>query len=178
MRVGALGASLWILAQALACAKDVVLQHGLYVDRRLQLSVEDPTRFLDGWQRVDVEGALLAFRGPQGATMSLLRQCGRPAAPLPILARQLLRGTESPSVVRQGPVALAGGEAFVVVAHAGLEGRAADVKTVTRRLGDCTLDWVLVAPQGLAEFEEAFDRWWASLRLGGTTPGLRAEGSP
>jgi hypothetical protein len=164
MRVGILGASLWILAQTLACAKDVVLQGGRYVDRRLLFSVEDPTRGLDGWERVHVEGTLLAFRGPQGATMSLLRQCSRPAASLPILARQLLRGTDSPVIRQQGLVAVAGGEAFVVVARAGLEGRAADVKTVTRRLRDCTLDFVLVAPSGFEEAEVAFDRWWTSLR--------------
>jgi hypothetical protein len=43
-------------------------------------------------------------------------------------------------------------------------GEALQLKTVTRVVGPCSYDWILVARSGLEGPEPAFDAWWKSFR--------------
>jgi len=101
-------------------------------------------------------------------------------------ARELLIGLEDREIVEEGPVLVDGAPGWAILAHATSEGRAAGLRTVTRRLGDCSLDWILVFPfedQALAEgrvrgLEEDFSDWWSSFRVTEAEPGSGVEPDP
>jgi hypothetical protein len=166
VRVFRIAAALCALLPAPACAGDLARADGRIVHRRLGLSVEDPARWPAGWRPVEVDGAALAFRGPDGATLSLLARCGGDAASeLPALAHALLLGLDARDVLSEAPVRAGDAAAWMQTARAELDGRAVHVKSVTRRAApDCTVDLLLVTPGPLADTEPDFDRWWGSLR--------------
>lgn len=115
------------------------------------------------FRRVRVEGAELAYRGPSGSTLTLLRECGRADAPIALLARQLRIGAigEGDELLDSSKVAIAGEEGFAQLFRA-FEGRESVlVRSVTLRSGGCTYDWVLVGA-GDAAVDAAFERWWRS----------------
>jgi hypothetical protein len=43
-------------------------------------------------------------------------------------------------------------------------GKVVRLKTVTRVIGECSYDWILIAPGGFEGPETVFDRWWRSFR--------------
>lgn len=148
-------------------------------------SIAAPPGLGTRWERIDVEGAVLAYRGLPGspvadASLSLLHRCDRPLAPTRTLARHLLIGLDERAFVRDGaqPVAGADGWAQDLVARVG--GDRVRLRTVTRVDGPCITDWVLVARTAVAEEEVGdfgvaasdFEAWWASFRAGqGEGPG-------
>lgn len=148
-----------------ACAADVARHAGGF-RHRSGFEIADPAAWGSGWRPVRVEGAALAYRGPGQATMSWLVGCRRPVAAPSVLARQLLIGLRGRAVTGSGPVSVAGGEGWSQRITASQDGAAVHMKTVTRVLEGCVLDWVLVTPGGIEALEADFDRWWSSLRVG------------
>ena len=74
---------------------------------------------------------------------------------------------EGAEVEREGPVEIAGREAWTLVASANEDGRRVRVKAVTRvSARGCTDDFLLITPGELAAREASFDRWWASYAEG------------
>lgn len=146
------------------CAGPLAAREDRIVHQRRGWSVADPAAFAEAWRRVEVEGALAAYRGPGGASMTLTQACQRSEIPLPVLAREILLGLDAREVRSAGPVEVGGAPGYRQVARARLGDRTVDVKTVTRRVDGCSLDWILVAPDGLEGVEPLFDRWWASFR--------------
>lgn len=117
------------------------------------------------WDRVDIEGADLAFRRVAGrgeTTMIVASRCGAGHAPLRVLARHLLFGIGPREVRESGPAVVAGGPAWVQWADAGPPESAIHIKTVTARLDGCLVDWVLASSDDFDAAVPEFDRWWAS----------------
>jgi hypothetical protein len=158
--------ALWMALVGAACAGPLVHTAGGYWHRKHDFRIAEPPGPGPSWKRVDVDGAPLAFRRAGPDAMSLLSRCGRPVAEAQLMARHLVIGVEDRTLVRAGPVRVAGRSGWTQT----LETRRGDVpvlvKTVTLVVGDCTFDWILVAAGPFAPAEGAFDRWWASFRLG------------
>lgn len=170
-------ATLVVALQAPACASDWVAEAGRLRHRELDLSLADPAA-QGGWTRIEVEGARLAFRGPDGATMSFLRDCEERREGSPRLAaRQLLLGLETRRLREDRAVEVAGAPGWLQVVEARDEDRAARLKTVTRLDGGCREDWVLATPGPPGEAEAGFDAWWRSYRPPGR-PGAAAADAP
>ncbi len=167
LRFIAVAAAAWVGLHTSACAADVALVDGRYVHRRWHWSIEDPTRLAEGWRAEPADGATLTFRGPGGAVMSLVQKCGRPVEEPRILSRELLVALDAPQRLSEGPVEVGGAPGWALTARAAGAMGPVQIKAVTRRLGDCTLDWVLVTPGPRAADEALFDRWWASFRAPG-----------
>jgi hypothetical protein len=162
------GITVWLLVilQTSACASDPVFEDGRYRHRRHHYSIAAPAGEDPAWQRVEVEGAVLAFQGPGGATMSLLERCGRSSADPRILARQLLIGLEGRALVAEGPIGEGegGAEGWIQRVEATAGGKVVRLKTVTRVSGACSYDWILVSPGEIEGLEAVFDGWWMSFR--------------
>jgi hypothetical protein len=94
--------------------------------------------------------------------MSLIEECGRPQAEPRILARQLLIGLEGRTLVDEGPVGADETQGWIQRLDATASGEALQLKTVTRVIGRCSYDWILIAPGGLGGSETVFDGWWQS----------------
>lgn len=119
----------------------------------------------EGWHRISVEDADLAFqrgRGSRQVTMVIASRCGVAAAPLPVLARHLLIGIGRREWIDSGPAVVAGGEAWIQWVETRGEGPSVRIKTVTTRLDGCLVDWVLAGTGGFERALPDFDRWWAS----------------
>jgi hypothetical protein len=108
--------------------------------------------------------------------MSLVHKCGPLPDDLRLLARELLIGLDDRELLEEGPVSVGGAPGWAQTARARLEGRGVELRTVTRRLGKCSLDWVLVGPGSLAPVRDDFERWWASFRTADDT--AAGEGTP
>ena len=160
------GITVWLLVilQTSACASDPVFEDGRYRHRRHHYSIAAPVGEGSAWRRIEVEGAVLAFQGRGGATMSLLERCGRSSTDPRILARQLLSGLEGRTLVEEGPLGEDGAQGWIQRVEATASGKVVRLKTVTRVSGECSYDWILVAPGGLEGMEPVFDRWWMSFR--------------
>lgn len=117
------------------------------------------------WERVEVDGALLAFRRPDGEVMSMQSRCNRPIASVDVMARHLLIGVRDRDLLESQPVEVDGRggwrQSFEV--RRGVAG--VRVETVTVVAGACTLDWILARPAGDAEPDPSFEAWWQSFRL-------------
>jgi hypothetical protein len=159
-----------------ACAGDLVAMKTGFRNPRLGYTIARPSEEAGEWRRVDLEGADLAFRGPGGATMSLLARCGqaRPVNPA-ILARNLLIGVGDREIERAAPVAHAGHPGWEQVVRVRGDGTPLTLKTVTVATQRCVFDWVLTAGSDFAALEPVFDQWWASFRA---EPGPAAEEAP
>lgn len=172
------GVTVWLLVifQTAACASGLVFEDGRYWDRGHHYSIERPGGEDPAWRPIRVEGTELAFRGPGAATMSLIEQCGRsPAAEPRILARQLLIGIEGRTLVDEGPIGEGEAPGWIQRLDATASGEVIHLKTVTRVIGECSYDWILVVPGTLWGPEPVFDRWWRSFRTSGGE--VKGEGS-
>jgi len=123
------------------------------------------------WERVDVEGADVAWALQEGAAaahggtqISLSSSCRKTAAKAAVLARQLALGTQQGEQFASEPVALGATEGWSHTFEAVEEGVALRVKTVTLMSGGCVYDWVLVTPasDAFVRTEPVFDAWWRS----------------
>jgi hypothetical protein len=148
---------------AVACAGPVAREGERWLARRGGGSVADLAGLEAGWRRAPSDGALLAYQHDAGARAAWLHQCRGASAAARPEAHALLVRLEAAEVQREQPVAVAGREAWAVVASALDGGRRVTVKAVTRVAADaCTDDFVLVAGEDFAAREAGFDRWWAS----------------
>jgi hypothetical protein len=119
------------------------------------------------WERVEVAGAALSFRGQGdllGASMSLVSECPGSEAPPAVLARHLVIGIDDRALVHAGPVQLRGLPGWSQTFDAVEGERSIRLKTVTLAGSDCTFDWILVTPDSFDRIERGFDRWWRSFR--------------
>jgi hypothetical protein len=147
---------------AVACASPVSLEDGRFRARASGASVADLSGLEAGWRRAAVAGALLAFDADDGARVCWIRRCPGAVAPARAEARALLISLEDVAVREEGPVTLAGVEAWVLQAQATERGREVELKLVTRVADGCTDDFLLVSPGPLAVHEPVFERWWSS----------------
>ena len=174
MRAVVAGVWLLVVLQVPACATDLVREDGRLVFRSLGFAIDDPGAGPQaGWSAHRVEGALLSFRAPDGATLSLVQKCGPLPGDLQILARELLIGLEERQIEEEAAVTVNGAPGWRIVARVAYEGRAVRLHTVTRRLGECSLDWIAVAPLERVGLGAEFDAWWASFRA---APAAEAAG--
>jgi len=159
---GALGVVL-----AVACAAPVTREAGRWRAREGGASIADLATLEPGWQCQEARGALLAFHAADGARAAWVRQCRGAAAGPRAEAHALLVRLPGAQLEREGPVEIAGREAWSLVASADEDGRRVRLKSVTRVSAQgCTDDLLLTTPGALEEREGAFDRWWASYAEG------------
>ena len=123
-----------------------------------------------------MEHAVLAYRWPDRATMSLQSRCGGPTADAATMARHLRIGLQPYTLRQAGPTQVASRDAWSQVFDAQQDGRAVRVKTVTLVERGCILDWVLAAKAGFEEVEPGFDAWVDSVRWVDDAPA--AGGAP
>jgi hypothetical protein len=156
----------WLLVifQMSACASDLVFEKGRYRHRHRHYSIARPGGEESLWQPVRVEGTVLAFQGPARDTMSLLENCESPGAEPRLLARQLLIGLDEWNLLDEGPVGEGESPGWIQRLEATADGEAFQLKTVTRIVGQCSYDWILIVRGGLEGPEAVFDRWWRSFR--------------
>jgi hypothetical protein len=169
------GAGILAAALASACAGPLRATETGWSNPRQDYAIGAPDGPGAPWTRVDVEGAVLAFRRPGAEGMSLQSQCGRPVAPAALMARNLLIGLPDHTAVTGAPVQVAGRSGWQQRFEATREGTPVHVVTVTLVAGDCSFDFVLASAGGSAAAEQAFDAWWRSFRLG---PRWDAEAPP
>jgi len=152
----------WI---GVGCAGPIVETTDGFRHRKHEYRIAAPDGPGPAWQRVDLEGADLAFRRPGPGTISMQSRCGRPVAMPQLMARHLLIGVPERELVAAGPVQVDGlsgwGQTFDTVSR-GVKVR---LKTVTLVVRGCTFDWVLAAAGSFDSAEAAFDAWWGSTRL-------------
>jgi hypothetical protein len=108
--------------------------------------------------------------------MSLVEHCGRARAKPRVLARQLLIGLDRPTLLEEGPVGADETEGWMQRLQASAGEEELQLKTVTRVVGQCSYDWILVARSGLEGPETAFDDWWKSFRSFEPEAGGEPEG--
>jgi hypothetical protein len=154
--VGALGAG---------CAGPLVEEAGGWRHRKQAWTIARPGGAGAPWQRVDVDGALLAFRRPDHELMSMQSRCGRPVASAEVMARHLLIGLRHREIVASTPVAVDGRSGWQQTFEIHGDPSGVRVETVTVVVGDCTLDWILAGRAEDTESEAAFEAWWQSFRL-------------
>jgi hypothetical protein len=154
------------LAAALAlvlmsgCASDLWLRDGRAVHRELDFSVALPPA--DEWERVQVEGAWLAYRHRSGAHMSLQTRCFRRYLNAQLRARHLLIGVAPRELLQSGPAAVGSVGGWTQVVAVGEDPVRVRLKTVTLLVEDCAYDWLLTARDDFDAREPGFDAWWQS----------------
>lgn len=165
LRSLAVTATALVALQTPACASPWQRANGRLEHREPAFSLRDPAGE-PGWRRIEVEGAALAYRGPEGAVMSFLRGCERRARERSprLAARELLIGLEGRTLAEDRAVEVAGAPGWLQVVDARDEAREARLKTVTRLDGPCREDWVLSSPERFGPAEAVFDAWWSSYR--------------
>ena len=148
-----------------ACASGWVAEAGRLRHPELGISLASAAELAPRWERIQVEGAQLAYRGPEGAVMSFLHECGlrREASPR-VAARQLLIGLERRRMLRDGALQVAEAPGWLQQVEAVDEGRQAQLLTVTRMADDCREDWVLATSGPPGPAAAVFDAWWRSYR--------------
>lgn len=157
----------------LGCATGWVQQGGRLVDLEGGRSIAIPEE--GRWERIPVEGSALTLRREDGATLSWLQACAAEGEAVPesaqAAAKALLRSLGKKTVLREGPVEAARGEAWRVEAEVVEGTRVLSLTTVTRTDGRCTDDWVLVAPASV-QVVGVLDRWWPTVDV----PQVAADG--
>lgn len=156
----------------LGCAGDLAAIDGGFRHRSHGYAFAAPPA---PWERVSVKDAVIAYRRPGPATMSLQSRCGSPVAEPAVMARHLRIGVPDPTLRQAGPVAVGGYSGWTQTFDVGPEGGGVRVKTVTVVENGCAIDWVLVAASGFEEAEPDFDAWVAGVRLPGDPARLGAE---
>jgi hypothetical protein len=144
------------IAIVLGCAGGPTLRDGVYRDRRQGWSIAAPPA---DWTQVSVDGADLAFRGPDAASIAATSRCDVAVVALDVLARQLRAGLGAQEVLEERDVVVAGRPARMQVLALPDGAR---VRAVTRAAAPCVQDFVLVALRDFAASAAVFDAWWAT----------------
>lgn len=145
----------------LACASTLVLEGERWRHLPLGYTIDAPG---PGWLVLGVEGADLAFRGPEGASLSLSSRCNTPLAPPRVLARHLVIGLPDRSLLQAGAVELEGQPGWAQRYEVQVEGRTHLLSSVTVVTHGCVIDFALVEPGSSQISQAAFERWWRSFR--------------
>jgi hypothetical protein len=142
-----------------ACSAPNHLDGNVYQNGRVAFRVPAVP---DGWQRIDVTGADLAFRD-DGAAASVLvgGHCNHRDmdAPLSALTQHLIMGTTERDFVSQDTIAFDGREAQHTVMRAKLDGVPMQYDIYVMKKDECVYDLVYVASPdryaaGAARFEQ------------------------
>jgi hypothetical protein len=160
--VGLLGA---VLICAGCASSPISKIEGGYRHRRHDYTIARPAGPGEVWQRVTLEGAVLAFRRPGPEFLGLQSRCGRPVAAPVFMARHLVIGLPERTLVAAGPTLVDGRDAWTQTFDAVQEGVSVRVKTVTLVATDCSFDWILMTAGPFEPAEQSFDAWWGSFRL-------------
>lgn len=148
------------------CRAPVVFEGGLYRGREGVYAIAAPRGVAGPWVPARVPPAALAFRGPQGETMSLATRCTSALAAPRILARHLRFELPEHRLRTARDRQVAGVAAFEQVLEVRAGERPLDVETVTLVSSGCILDLVLVAPPGrFPDARQDFEAWLGTLRL-------------
>jgi hypothetical protein len=113
------------------------------------------------WDRVSVEGAMLAFHDKQtGGSMNVYARCGQDGEDVPLraLTQHLLIGFTERQYVEEKVVPMDGREAMHTVVNAKLDGVPLSLSIYVLKKDGCVYDLVWVAPPdrfqaGIAGFE-------------------------
>jgi hypothetical protein len=116
------------------------------------------------WRKVEIDGADLAFRRADGAALSLSSDCRKTSAPIGVLARHLIIGTERDDLLAASPVELLGDQGFSQTFDTREGGVTLRIKAVTLASGRCVFDFVAVGRDAgsFDQLERVFDDWWTS----------------
>jgi hypothetical protein len=138
------------------------LRGGVYTDERLSFRIgEVPST----WQRLETDGASLAFRDDQKETSVLLNaRCGRADedVPLPALTRQLFMTFTEREVLEQKTIPMDGREALHTLMRAKLDGVPKVFDVYVLKKDGCVYDFVAVsAPGTFSAIQPLFDRFVA-----------------
>lgn len=158
--VGGRGLAVGVLV-CLACASPLRLEEGRWRHGALGYEIDAPA---PGWVPLEVDGADLAFRGPDGATQSLSSRCHTPLAEPRILARHLVIGLPDRSRLEARAVLVDGRPGWLQRYEIRVDASRRRLTSVTTVVHECVIDFVLVeadAPGGAAA---EFDRWWGSFQ--------------
>ena len=144
-----------------------VRQRGeLYQHRDHGYAVSAPVGAEGVWQRIEMEGATLAFRSPQADTVIVKSRCGRPVAGAQMMARHLLIGLRDRDLIEAHPVEIAGTSGWLQVVDTSSAGHPVRLKTVTLVVSQCSFDLVLGATRArFATVEPVFDAWWGGFHF-------------
>ena len=157
----------WLLAVLAAGCVGPVQQTGeLYRHRDHGYAVSAPVGAEGVWQRIEVEGATLAFRSSHSDTMIVKSRCGRPVAGVQIMARHLLIGLHERDLIEARPVSIAGTSGWLQVVDTSNAGYPVRLKTVTLVVSQCSFDLMLGATRArFATVEPVFDAWWGGFHF-------------
>ena len=140
---------------------------------RLGGSIQDPASYGLGFERVEVEGATLAFRGPRREFLAWVRQCRGPRQPQRLAAALLADWRATPR--SQASRTVAGAPGWWM--HAEADG--AELVAITRADAACSDDWLLVTPHSASELAPVLERWVESFDPGAGPAALPApEATP
>lgn len=155
------GAVLWAWV---ACTSTAFVREGGLL-RHAEPPIAIPDLSAEGWRRIDVGEADLAFRKPNEGVIAIRLRCpsSEPEVPLRWEARHLWLGIEREDF-KQETLRVDGHPAVEMSA---LQGNSL-IRTVVVRVGACSLDLVQVAPIQSEEARNRFDRLLTELR---TEPG-------
>jgi len=144
---------LGLLALLPACAGGRVID-GIYRDAGGRFAAHLPPA---DWSLRPVEGAVLAFRSPDGrAAIGLAVECQTPErGELPWVARHLFWGLDGRRLLARSEIALQGARGIRSRLTARLDGQPVAVDGVTLRHGGCLYDFAYVAPAAEGERGQA-----------------------
>jgi hypothetical protein len=156
------------------CASNLVRTEAGYRNPHHGYSIGVPGGLGEPWERIEIEGAWVAFRRRGPETMSLQSRCGKPVAHPAIMARNLVVGIGERELVQAGPVIVAGTNAWIQTFETRPGDATIRVTTVTAVIDDCAFDWTLVTLGDSPSANHAFEAWWGTFAL---DPDPVAEGS-
>jgi len=154
------------------CANDLVRTETGYRNPRHGYSIGVPDGPGAPWERIEIEGAWIAFRRPGPETLSLQSRCGKPVAHPAIMARNLVVGVGGRELVQAGPIIVAGTNGWIQTFHMQPGGVTIRVTTVTAVIDECSFDWGLATRGESPNANHAFEAWLGSFEL---DPDDRAE---
>jgi hypothetical protein len=157
--------ALLVLFFVVGCASNLELTESGYRNARDGYSIGVPAGQGGPWERIEIEGAWIAFRRRGPETMSLQSRCGKPVAHPAIMARNLVVGIGERELVQAGPVIVGGTNGWIQsfdIPHAQVSVR---VTTVTAVIGECSFDWTLATLGESQSANHAFEVWWSSFEL-------------
>lgn len=162
----------WVLALSLvACGKGEAWDGRVYHAGRASFRTGPVAA---SWQRVDVQGSMLAFHdGETGGSVNVYGRCGQDAddVPLAALTNHLLIGFTEREVQEQKVVPMDGREAMHTIVSGKLDGVRVKLNIYVLKKDGCVYDLVWVAPPeqfdaGAARFDE-FAAGFGTVSTGG-----------